>query len=115
MAPLSSQPDRSGVFTDELGPALGVRGQAVQWCHRKTGKQLVPSERQALEGALASRALLIIALVCGGILGYYDLLAALADPKHEQHEEMKEWVGGAWDATRFSLEHTNAGLKRIKA
>jgi hypothetical protein len=24
-------------------------------------------------------------------------------------------LGGAWDATRFSLEHTNAGLKRIKA
>jgi Plasmid pRiA4b ORF-3-like protein len=45
---------------------------------------------------------------CGGSPG-------LADPKHEQHEEMKEWVGGAWDATLFSLEHTNAGLKRIKA
>jgi hypothetical protein len=52
---------------------------------------------------------------CGGIPGYYDLLAALADPKHEQHEEMKEWVGGAWDSTRFSLEDANAGLKRIKA
>ena len=52
---------------------------------------------------------------CGGIPGYYDLLAALADPKHEQHEEMKEWVGGTWDATRFSLENANAGLKRIKA
>jgi hypothetical protein len=52
---------------------------------------------------------------CGGIPGYYDLLAALADPKHEQHEEMKEWVGVAWDATRFSLEDANAGLKRIKA
>jgi hypothetical protein len=52
---------------------------------------------------------------CGGFPGYYDLLAALADPKHEQHEEMKEWVGGAWDATRFSLEDANAGLKRIKA
>jgi len=52
---------------------------------------------------------------CGGIPGYYDLLAALADPKREQHEEMKEWVGVAWDATRFSLEDANAGLKRIKA
>ena len=52
---------------------------------------------------------------CGGIPGYYDLLAALADPKHEQHDEMKEWVGGAWDATRFSLEDVKAGLKRIKA
>ena len=44
-----------------------------------------------------------------------DRLAAFADPKDEQHEEMKEWVSGAWDATRFSLEQTNAGLKRIKA
>ena len=42
-------------------------------------------------------------------------MAALADPRHEQHEEMKEWVGGAWDATRFSLEDTKAGLKRVKA
>jgi hypothetical protein len=52
---------------------------------------------------------------CGGSPGYAEFVDAMADPKHEQHEEMKEWVGGAWDATRFSLEHTNAGLKRIKA
>jgi hypothetical protein len=39
----------------------------------------------------------------------------MADPKHEQHEEMKEWVGGTWDATRFRLEDTKAGLKRVKA
>ena len=52
---------------------------------------------------------------CGGIHGYYELLAALADPKHEQHEEMKEWVGGEWDASQFDLEGINAGLKRLKA
>jgi pRiA4b ORF-3-like protein len=52
---------------------------------------------------------------CGGIPGYYQLLAALADPKHEQHHEMKEWVGGEWDASLFDLEATNACLKRLKA
>ena len=52
---------------------------------------------------------------CGGIYGYYELLAALAEPKHEQHQQMKQWVGGQWDATRFSPEDANAGLKRIKA
>ena len=41
---------------------------------------------------------------CGGSPGYAEFVDAMADPKHEQHEEMKEWVGGAWDATRFSLE-----------
>lgn len=52
---------------------------------------------------------------CGGIPGYYELLAVLANPKHEQHEEMKAWVGGGWDAGRFDLEETNARLKRLKA
>jgi hypothetical protein len=52
---------------------------------------------------------------CGGISGYYDLLEALADPNHEQHAELKKWVGGGWDAGRFNLEETNAHLKRLKA
>jgi len=52
---------------------------------------------------------------CGGIPGYYDLLAILADPNHEEHEQMKEWVGGEWDTSRFDLDEINAGLKRLKA
>jgi hypothetical protein len=52
---------------------------------------------------------------CGGIPGYYNLLAILADPNTEEHEEMKEWVGGEWDPGRFDLEETNARLKRLKA
>ena len=52
---------------------------------------------------------------CGGIPGYYDLLEAMADPQHERHEEMKEWLGGDWDASSFDVEETNLDLKRIKA
>ena len=52
---------------------------------------------------------------CGGIPGYYDLLATLADPKHPDHEHMKEWIGGEWDAAHFDLDGTNADLKRFKA
>jgi len=29
---------------------------------------------------------------CGGAWRYPDLIAILADPEHEEHEEMKEWV-----------------------
>jgi hypothetical protein len=31
---------------------------------------------------------------CGGVWGYRDLLSAIADPKHVEHERMLEWCGG---------------------
>jgi hypothetical protein len=51
---------------------------------------------------------------CGGIGGYYNLLEALAEPKHPEHEDLKDWIGGDWDAARFDLDEVNAALKRIK-
>jgi hypothetical protein len=51
---------------------------------------------------------------CGGMGGYYDLLEALADPKHPDHLDLKDWIGGEWDAARFDLNRVNAILKRIK-
>ncbi len=52
---------------------------------------------------------------CGGIYGYAELLDALKDSKHQRHEEIKEWMGGSWDASVFDLDATNKLLKRIKA
>lgn len=49
---------------------------------------------------------------CGGSYGYHDLLEALADPKHEEHEELKEWIGGSFDAEAFDVQQVNAALGR---
>ena len=49
---------------------------------------------------------------CGGIGGYEDLLAALRDPKHEQHDEMVEWVGDDFDPEAFDLGAANKALGR---
>lgn len=51
---------------------------------------------------------------CGGIPGYYQMLEILADPKNEEHETWKEWIGGKWDAARFDLKAANAALKKAK-
>jgi hypothetical protein len=38
----------------------------------------------------------------GGVHGYRDSLAIIADPSHEEHANMLEWVGGAFDPTAFN-------------
>jgi len=47
---------------------------------------------------------------CGGIWGYYELLDAIADPKHDRHDELREWLGGEFDPDAFDLEEVNAVL-----
>jgi hypothetical protein len=44
---------------------------------------------------------------CGGIWGYENLLEALADPKHAEHEEMLGWIGGTIDPEAFSIDDVN--------
>jgi hypothetical protein len=48
----------------------------------------------------------------GGVWGYEEYLEALADPKHERHDEFMEWNGG-WDAEKFLVEEINRGLRRF--
>jgi hypothetical protein len=51
---------------------------------------------------------------CGGIWGYSDFLAAIQDPKHEEHEEMLEWVGGEFDPDEFDMNFINKKLNELK-
>jgi len=47
---------------------------------------------------------------CGGPWGYGDLLKAIQDPKHSEHEEMMEWAGGTFDPEQFDIETVNQKL-----
>lgn len=38
---------------------------------------------------------------CGGVGGYHDFLEAIADPKHEDHDQLLAWVGGSYDPDDF--------------
>lgn len=38
---------------------------------------------------------------CGGPHGYAELLTTIADPSHEEHASMLEWLGGQIDPTAF--------------
>lgn len=49
---------------------------------------------------------------CGGVWGYANMLEALADPKHEEHGQFLEWLGGPLDTEAFDLDAVNRELKR---
>lgn len=44
---------------------------------------------------------------CGGVPGFYRLLDALASPKHPEHQNMVQWVGGAFDPQAFDVGALN--------
>lgn len=50
---------------------------------------------------------------CGGVWGYVEFVEAMADPDHEAHDDLKEWIGGDFDPDRFSVEAINKELRRL--
>ena len=50
---------------------------------------------------------------CGGVWGYASFLDALHDPEHPEHEEMRDWIGGAFDPEGFDLDEVNVALQRL--
>ncbi len=48
----------------------------------------------------------------GGVWGYADFVEAMADPKHDQHEDLSNWHGKEFDAEAFDLDRVNKLLQR---
>lgn len=80
------------------------------WDHDLHVEQLLPSvgagTPQLVDGARACPP-----EDCGGIWGYQRLLEVLADPSHEEHGLLRQWVGGGFDAEAFDLAGTNSYLE----
>lgn len=51
---------------------------------------------------------------CGGVWGYDDLLEAIRNPKHEEHESMLEWIGGRFDPAAFDAKEATKAMRRVK-
>jgi hypothetical protein len=49
---------------------------------------------------------------CGGIPGFYHMQEALADPNHESHQDMRDWIE-SFDPEAFSPEAVNKRLRKI--
>jgi len=49
----------------------------------------------------------------GGPWGYGEFLEAIADPKHERHNELLEWCGGDFDPQQFDVDEINRRLASL--
>lgn len=47
----------------------------------------------------------------GGIWGYYRFLEAIGHPKHPEHDEYLQWIGGEFDPEHFELDEVNDRLR----
>ena len=72
-------------------------------CRSSASSHLAPEERH---GPPAD---------CGGIPGFHNLLKAISDPGHEQHEELLEWLGDSFDPQAFSVDEVNGGCSPCSA
>jgi hypothetical protein len=51
---------------------------------------------------------------CGGPAGYANMLEVLADPAHEDYDEMREWVADDFDPHRFDVAFTDRRVSKVK-
>lgn len=50
---------------------------------------------------------------CGGAPGYERMLQILADPTHDEHRDMKKWVGKDFDPEKLDLPAVNKELSAL--
>lgn len=84
------------------------------WVHEVTVEKVLPPDASFKHPACLGGANACPPDDCGGIPGYEHLLEVLADPRHPEHGEMKEWLGGEWDAAQFDVDAANQALKSLK-
>jgi len=51
---------------------------------------------------------------CGGVSGYEDLLVAMRDPSHEEHDSILEWLGGPFDPAAFDPKKVRFDNPRLR-
>lgn len=116
------EPDQDEAKTTlmQIAPRKGARfvyeyDFGDSWEHEVTVEKILPTGSGPVTSALClDGARACPPEDCGGIWGYANLLKILKNPKHLEHEAMREWIGGAFDAEAFDKEKINLWLGRLK-
>ncbi|MEP7181388.1 MAG: plasmid pRiA4b ORF-3 family protein [Betaproteobacteria bacterium] len=125
------RPDYEDGFPGD-GPALGderkaplalaLRGQRKleywydfgdDWWHDIVVEAVLDADARAPAKALVAGERACPPEDCGGPPGFSDLLAALRDPAHPEHAELREWAG-RYDPDKFDLDRAARAVSRAR-
>ena len=84
------------------------------WLHRIVVEKILPAEEGKTYPLCVTGKRACPPEDCGGPWGYVGFLEAIADPEHEEHDEMLEWVDGEFDPEAFDVEEINVALRRSR-
>lgn len=84
------------------------------WTHQIVVEKVVPEDPSVTVPACIDGRRACPPEDCGGTWGYDELLAILADTKHEEHAERLEWAGGPIDPEAFDRSEFESNLATSK-
>ncbi|KAF5436377.1 pRiA4b ORF-3-like protein [Candidatus Methanophagaceae archaeon] len=90
-----SMENQSAVYTYDFGD---------NWEHKIQLEKIVPREKGVKYPICMKGKRACPPEDCGGIWGYAELLEIIRNPKHDEYEEMLEWLGGEFDPEYFDVE-----------
>lgn len=104
----------------ELGFSIGSKFQYIydfgdSWTHDLKLEKVLDRDPEMSYPVCVKAARAAPIEDCGGLWGYYDMLEAIADPEHPEHEDYLEWWGdNAVDPDAVDLDAINERLSRMK-
>jgi pRiA4b ORF-3-like protein len=82
------------------------------WRHEIVYEGTLPAETGAKSPRYVAGARACPPEDVGGPWGYGDFQETIRDPKHKDHDNMLEWIGGRLDPEEFSTEATTTRMRR---
>jgi hypothetical protein len=102
----------ANVFDKTPSKAMYTYDFGDSWEHALTVERILAAKSNVAYPLCAGGKLAGPPEDCGGIPGFYHMLEAFADPNHEDHEDMRDWIE-SFDPEAFSIEAINQRLRRI--
>lgn len=101
---------------ERLAPVGGKIGYVYDfgdnWKHTITVEKVLPADPRATYPACVAGKRACPPEDCGGTWGYADFLEAIANPDHQEHKAMLEWVGHPFDPEHFDRGDFQSNLER---